>query len=142
MRAVIAETGVLGGTTRRALDSVVLDDAVATQDTITQLIAAIRGVRRGAVASADHRKRASLADASSPCPSVRGELGVRRISVPSEVIILVVRWYLRFGLSYRDVEELLAERGIDVDSRQHLSVGAAVHAAAHRRRAPVPACPR
>jgi transposase-like protein len=28
---------------------------------------------------------------------------------------LAVRWYLRFGLSYRDVEELLAERGIDVD---------------------------
>jgi transposase-like protein len=34
---------------------------------------------------------------------------------PSEVIVLAVRWYLRFGLSYRDVEELLAERGIDVD---------------------------
>jgi transposase-like protein len=31
------------------------------------------------------------------------------------VIVLVVRWYLRFGLSYRDVEELLAERGIEVD---------------------------
>jgi len=26
-----------------------------------------------------------------------------------------VRWYLRYGLSYRDVEELLAERGIEVD---------------------------
>ncbi|OHV29018.1 MULTISPECIES: IS6 family transposase [Pseudofrankia] len=34
---------------------------------------------------------------------------------PSEVIVLAVRWYLRFALSYRDVEELLAERGIDVD---------------------------
>jgi transposase-like protein len=31
------------------------------------------------------------------------------------VIVLAVRWYLRFGLSYRDVEELLAERGIAVD---------------------------
>jgi transposase-like protein len=31
------------------------------------------------------------------------------------VIVLAVRWYLRFGLSYRDVEELLAERSIDVD---------------------------
>jgi transposase-like protein len=31
------------------------------------------------------------------------------------VIILAVRWYLRYGLSYRDVEELLAERGIVVD---------------------------
>jgi IS6 family transposase len=29
--------------------------------------------------------------------------------------VLAVRWYLRFALSYRDVEELLAERGIEVD---------------------------
>ncbi len=28
---------------------------------------------------------------------------------------MAVRWYLRYGLSYRDVEELLAERGITVD---------------------------
>jgi len=31
------------------------------------------------------------------------------------VIVLAVRWSLRFGLSYRDVEELLAERGVEVD---------------------------
>jgi transposase-like protein len=31
------------------------------------------------------------------------------------VIVLAVRWYLRFSLSSRDVEELLAERGIEVD---------------------------
>jgi len=34
---------------------------------------------------------------------------------PHEVISVAVRWYLRYGLSYRDVEELLAERGVDVD---------------------------
>jgi transposase-like protein len=34
---------------------------------------------------------------------------------PPEVIILAVRWYLRYGLSYRDLEELLAERGVEVD---------------------------
>ena len=34
---------------------------------------------------------------------------------PPELILLAVRWYLRYGLSYRDVEELLAERGIEVD---------------------------
>jgi transposase-like protein len=34
---------------------------------------------------------------------------------PSDVIIVAVRWYLRFGLSYRDVEELLTERGVEVD---------------------------
>lgn len=34
---------------------------------------------------------------------------------PPEVILLAVRWYLRCGLAYRDVEELLSERGIEVD---------------------------
>jgi transposase-like protein len=34
---------------------------------------------------------------------------------PPEVIVVAVRWYLRFGLSYRDVEELLLERCIEVD---------------------------
>ena len=34
---------------------------------------------------------------------------------PREVISVAVRWYLRYSLSYRDVEELLAERGITVD---------------------------
>jgi transposase-like protein len=32
-----------------------------------------------------------------------------------EVILLAVGWYLRFSLSYRDVEELLAERGLHAD---------------------------
>jgi transposase, IS6 family len=34
---------------------------------------------------------------------------------PPEVIVLAIRWYPRFALSYRDVEELLAERGVQVD---------------------------
>ena len=34
---------------------------------------------------------------------------------PPDVIVLAGRWYLRFALSYRDVEELLAKRGIEVD---------------------------
>lgn len=38
---------------------------------------------------------------------------------PPEVISLAVRWYLRYSLSYREVEELLAERGVTVD---HISV--------------------
>ena len=42
---VIAATGVLAGRRRRALDSTVVDDAVATQDTVTQLVAAVRRVR-------------------------------------------------------------------------------------------------
>src|SRR5215470_11655403 len=46
VRQVVAATGVLAGKHRRALDSTVLDDAVATQDTVTQLIAAVRRVIR------------------------------------------------------------------------------------------------
>ena len=34
---------------------------------------------------------------------------------PPEVILIAVRWYLRYGLSYRDLQELLAARGIEVD---------------------------
>lgn len=46
VRQVISQTGALAGKTRRAVDSLVLDDAVATQDTVTQLIAAVRRVIR------------------------------------------------------------------------------------------------
>ena len=34
---------------------------------------------------------------------------------PDDLIILAVRWYLRYSLSYRDLQELLAERGVAVD---------------------------
>jgi hypothetical protein len=46
VRQVVAATGVLRGRRRRVLDSTILEDAVATQDTVTQLVAAIRRVRR------------------------------------------------------------------------------------------------
>jgi Transposase DDE domain/Transposase domain (DUF772) len=52
VKAVVAQTGALTGKTRRALDSTVLDDAVATQDTVTQLIAAIRRVARDVAGAA------------------------------------------------------------------------------------------
>jgi IS5 family transposase len=46
VRQVVAAAGVLKGRGRRVLDSTILEDAVATQDTVTQLVAAIRRVRR------------------------------------------------------------------------------------------------
>jgi transposase, IS6 family len=46
-------------------------------------------------------------------PSVCGLFKWRQFE--PEVILLAVGWYLRFSLSYRDVEELLAERGLLVD---------------------------
>ena len=52
VRDVVTATGVLAGRTRRALDSTLLDDAVATQDTVTQLVSMIRRVRRAIPAAA------------------------------------------------------------------------------------------
>src|SRR5512133_2888942 len=46
VRQVVEATGVLAGRGGRVLDSTILEDAVATQDTVTQLVAAIRRVRR------------------------------------------------------------------------------------------------
>jgi len=50
---------------------------------------------------------------SRPAPIARSAFAGFRF--PPDVIVLAVRWYLRFGLSYRDVEELLTERGVEVD---------------------------
>jgi transposase-like protein len=50
------------------------------------------------------------------CPPVDlGGSAFAGFRFPPEVIVLAVRRYLRYGLSYRDVEELLAERGVEVD---------------------------
>jgi transposase-like protein len=46
-------------------------------------------------------------------PSVSGLFKWRQFE--PEMILLAVGWYLRFSLSYRDVEELLAERGVHAD---------------------------
>jgi hypothetical protein len=46
VRAMVGETGVIAGKTRRVLDSTVLDDAVARQDTVTMLQTQIRRVRK------------------------------------------------------------------------------------------------
>ncbi|HSS10912.1 MAG TPA: hypothetical protein VLL25_13570, partial [Acidimicrobiales bacterium] len=48
-------------------------------------------------------------------PVVEPPSGFAGLRFPAEIIMLAVRWYLRFGLSYRDLEELLAERAIEVD---------------------------
>jgi IS6 family transposase len=53
-----------------------------------------------------HRSRVLTETASSAFAGFR---------FPPEVIMLAVRSYLRFGLSYRDLEELLLERGVEVD---------------------------
>ncbi|MFH5823957.1 transposase [Georgenia sp. AZ-5] len=83
VNAVVLETGILTGKTRRALDSTVLEDAVATQDTVTQLIAAIRRVARevtgGKKAVAAHCTRHDYSSPGKPRiawddPAARDEL--------------------------------------------------------------------
>jgi hypothetical protein len=48
-------------------------------------------------------------------PGIFGLCSIQVATFEPEVILLAVGWYLRFSLSYRDVEELLAERGLSVD---------------------------
>jgi transposase-like protein len=50
-----------------------------------------------------------------PRPSPQPESAFAGFRFPAEVIVLAVRWYLRYGLSYWDVEELLVERGVEID---------------------------
>ena len=40
----------------------------------------------------------------------------RRRHFPDKIIVLCVRWYLRYPLSYRDLEEMMAEPGLTVDN--------------------------
>jgi transposase-like protein len=47
----------------------------------------------------------------------------------AEIIVLCVRWYLRYSLSYRDLEEMMRERGLSLD-----------HSTIYRSRAAL--CPR
>ncbi len=51
---------------------------------------------------------------SGPVPEVLSS-AFAGFRFPPDIIVLAVRWYLRYGLSYRAVEELLGERGIEVD---------------------------
>jgi hypothetical protein len=55
-----------------------------------------------------------------PAPAVSSS-AFKGFRFPPEIIVLAVRWYLRYGLSYRDLEELLAERGVEVDSEKRLT---------------------
>jgi transposase, IS6 family len=61
------------------------------------------------------RGRAGCVDAPSPLRVLAPLSGFTGFHFPPEVIRVAVRWYLRYGLSYRDVEKLLAERGVVVD---------------------------
>ncbi len=63
---VIAETGILRGRRRRCVDSTVFDDAVATMDTVSQLVAAMRKVARVVAGAGEVISRVGRLDYSRP----------------------------------------------------------------------------
>jgi len=75
-------------------------------------------IRQGSVALTQRTRAGeggSMKRTRRPGPPVGIPSGFVGFRFPPEVILLAVRWNLRYGLSYRDLEELLAERGIEVD---------------------------
>ena len=60
---------------------------------------------------------------------------------PQEIILMSVRWYAAYPLSYRQIEELMEERGVSVDhatiQRWVVKYSPPLEAAFHRRKRPV-----
>ena len=105
IRAVVTETGVLAGKTRRALDSTLLDDAVATQDTVTQLVSVIGRVRKAVPAAAAVEVSAHDYDTGGKPPCAWDDPAAR-----NELITALVTDALAV---------LAAVDGVDLDTDQH-----------------------
>ena len=69
------------------------------------------------------------------------QLSYRRHRFPAEIIQHAIWLYLRFTLSYRDVEELLAERGLDVSYETVRPLGAEIRPVNRAQAAARPAPP-
>ena len=94
---------------------VVGDVGILAQEPLDQVTGVIEdeddGLKpAGAVALVDREWRET-----DPMTASRATSVFAGFRFPPEVISVAIRWYLRYSLSYRDVEELLAERGITVD---------------------------
>ena len=50
----------------------------------------------------------------------------KRRRFPVEIILLCVRWYCKYGISYRDLAEMMQERGVVVDPSHDLPLGSAL----------------
>jgi hypothetical protein len=84
---VIAETGIQRGRRKRCVDSTVFDDAVATQDTVTQLVAAIRKVARVVPGAAGVISRGCTLDYSQPGkPSIDWDDPVAKRNLVSDLV--------------------------------------------------------
>lgn len=109
-RMTLGDPDEIGAAIRRlvGIDGVTLDLAANTHDRamIAGTVALVDQGPPGEDAPMKHHHRVA--------PSTQLSSAFAGFRFPPEIILLAVRWYLRFGLSYRDLEELLAERGIDV----------------------------
>ena len=110
VRDVIGSTNVLANKHRRALDSTLLDDAVATQDTVTQLVSMIRRVRKAipqaaaaVVVGDDYEAGSGKPACAWNDPSARDELVTRLVNDALAVIAAV--------------------EGVDLDETQQQLVG-------------------
>jgi len=122
---VIGQTGVLKGRRKRALDSTILADAVATQDTVTQLIAAIRRVGRQVPgAAAAIAAECSGADYSTPAkpkidwedPQAREELGSGLVNDAAHLVEMFTAEQVKLTGKQTDAVGLLAlAAGQDVE---------------------------
>ena len=84
---VIADTGILRGRRKRCVDSTVFDDAVATQDTVTQLVAAIRKVARVVPGAQAVIERVAKLDYSKPGkPSIDWDDAAAKQNLVSDLV--------------------------------------------------------
>ena len=81
------------------------------------MTAAMRPLRSAALLHSRIRARQdeSVILLTRRVPALASRSAFAGFRFPAEVITVALRWYLRYTLSYRDVEELLAERGVEVD---------------------------
>ncbi|NYF88762.1 transposase-like protein [Edaphobacter lichenicola] len=50
----------------------------------------------------------------------------KRRRFPVEIILVCVRWYCKYGITYRDLAEMMQERGVEVDASTIFRVGSAL----------------
>ena len=109
VREVITETGAVAGKQRRALDSTILDDAVARQDTVTQLIAQVRRVGREVPGAKDliaaHCTRLGGADRAGLRPAREAADRLGRPAARDELVTALVNDALAL-LAALDVEAI------------------------------------
>ena len=97
VKKVIEQTGILKGRRRRAVDSTIVADAVATQDTVTQLVSAIRRVAREVPGAAEQVAAVCTGhDYSEPGkPKIDWEDPAAKDALVSALVTTRTRWWQR-----------------------------------------------